>query len=118
MPVRSCVRAHCSGVTGGGAGGANGGGLSRPVPRSHARSRVNGGKRGRRGAYLSRGAQKGASLAPCARFWLRRVRGRKGGEGSRVIWGEERRCTRYALLTHMFPYLYFIYSTHIEVEKF
>src|SRR6266702_8406797 len=111
MPVRSCVRTPCSRVNGVEDGGANGGGLSRPVPRSHARSRVNGGKRGRRGAYLSRGAQKGASLAPCARFWLRRVRGRKGGakrrEGSRGIWGEERRCTRYALLTHMFPYLYF-----------
>ncbi len=35
-----------------------------------------------------------------------------------IVWGEERHCTRYALLTHMFPYLYFIYSTHIEDKKF
>src|SRR6266702_5810159 len=102
-------------------GAQMGGGLSRPVPHSHAHSRVNGGKRGGRGAYLSWGAQKGASLSPCALFWLRRVRGRKGGakrrEGSHVIWGEEKRCTHYTLLTHMFPYLYIIYSTHIEDEK-
>ncbi len=43
--------------------------------------------------------------------------GAKGREGSQGEEGKRRCCMRHALLTHIFPYLYFIYSTQIEDEK-
>ena len=83
---------------------------------------INRGKRGRKGGVPFPGGTEGGVTLPLCPFLAEEGEGRKGGakrrEGSRVIWGEERRCTRNALLTHIFPYLYFIYSTHIEDEKF
>ena len=64
--------------------GCKGGALPRAVPRSRALfARERGQKREEGGRTFPGGHRRGASLSPCARFWLRRVRGRKGGAKGR-----------------------------------
>ncbi len=99
-----------------------GGALPRAVPRSRALFARERGQKGEEGERTFPGGhRRGVSLSPCVHFWLRRVRGHKGGakgrEGSRVKRGGREMFTRYALLTLIFPYFYFIYSIQIEDEK-
>src|SRR6266702_5548452 len=103
-PVRSCVRKPCSRVNGAEGGGANGGGLIPPGPAFACPfARERGQKGGKGGVPFPWGTEGGVTLPLCP-FLAEEGEGRKGGakrrEGSRV-WGEERRCTRYALLTHI-----------------
>src|SRR6266702_8975136 len=99
-----------------------GGASPRAVPRSRALFARERGQKGEEGGRTFPGGhRRGASLL--SPFLAEEGEGalmrgaKEGPKEGRGRGGKRRRCTRHALLTHIFPYLYFIYSTQIEDEK-
>src|SRR6266702_3993950 len=94
-----------------------GGALPHAVLRSHALFARERGQKGEEGGRTFPGGhRRWASLSPCVRFWLRRVRGRKGEakgrEGSRVKWGGRETDIHALCVAYTYFPLFVLYLLH------